>query len=288
MARTAVFLSVFYTDQLEEILEQLKNLDKAEIEWDLYATICDAAQGVLSVAEAKALIERKFDGAKVWEVPNVGYDVAPFVDFLHKVAFSSYDYVLKLHTKRRLKAGYGKFNGRRFDVALWRDILIEELVGNVCNVRRNFEILEKRAEVGMVAAKFFVTDEKRLFSAFEEELEQERKRLGFDLFSDRHFVAGTMFLARINLFKPFCCYDLGDFGKVDVVVHDRTMAHLLERLLGLCVGASGYKIEGVIGKRYLLRRMSAVGRRFLWQKKVSQNGVMTLKVLTVPVWRKKC
>lgn len=90
-----VHLHLFYQDMLPEMLTLLRSLDGYE--YDLFATVVNASP------ETLAELRRFKPEVTVIDVENRGYDVAPFVKVLQLADLSSYDYVIKLHTKQNLK-----------------------------------------------------------------------------------------------------------------------------------------------------------------------------------------
>ena len=103
---------------------------------------------------------------------------------------------------------------------------------------------------------------------------------------DLHFVAGTMFFVRAKLLRPFLKYKIEDFAISDKSIHDNTLAHVLERLFGLAVTAQGYKIQGVKYKSYAWLFFIAKLKRFLFQKKITRQGKLIIKICKIPVFIK--
>ena len=118
--KLAVHLHLYYLEQLPEILGYLNSL--AEIDYDLFVTMVKSDKGV----EEKILALHP--QAKIMVVPNRGYDLGPFVEFLHKIDSDKYDLVLKVHTKGNVSKNYTWLNGRRLDNRLWGQILWDALL----------------------------------------------------------------------------------------------------------------------------------------------------------------
>ena len=98
MKKLAVHLHLYYLEQLDEILEKLCNL--LEIDFDLFVTMSKVDE------EVKRKILNKFSNAKVFVVANRGYDIGPFIWFLHQINLDDYEYVLKVHTKGKKSSNY--------------------------------------------------------------------------------------------------------------------------------------------------------------------------------------
>ena len=115
MKTLAVHLHLYYTEQLPNILKYLRNME--DVDYDLFVTMVKAAEGV------EEQIKSFNNKAKIWVVENRGYDIGPFIDFLHKINLDDYKYVLKLHTKGSKSNNYTLLNNKRLDNALWGKIL---------------------------------------------------------------------------------------------------------------------------------------------------------------------
>lgn len=104
------------------------------------------------------------------------------------------------------------------------------------------------------------------------------------------FVAGTMFLARAEIFRPF----LGRFSADDFAVSAKddtvvTRAHLLERAIGFAACAAGRITDpdDSMRLRHLKSDICAATAplcRFLYQTKTTRSGARLVKVCRLPVW----
>ena len=92
MPKIAVHMHLYYAEQLEDLLQRLESLSGTA--YDLYVTM--GAEDKKAEQTIKAF---KAD-ANIRIVRNLGYDVGPFIDFLHHVNLDDYDYIIKIHTKR--------------------------------------------------------------------------------------------------------------------------------------------------------------------------------------------
>ena len=92
MPKIAVHLHLYYLEQLDDILQRLSYLDGCK--YDLFVTMSELNP------QAYEKILKFNPQATIWQTPNFGYDIGPFIDFLHKIKFDNYDYILKIHTKR--------------------------------------------------------------------------------------------------------------------------------------------------------------------------------------------
>lgn len=300
--KVAVHLHLYYLEQLPELLARLENLNRADIMWDLFVTMPATGKNAAhlsaevispaaktdartdSFAAADAQIRAAFPAAVIWHPENRGYDVGPFIDFLHRISLDEYDYILKIHTKRRQHGEYCCFNGVRFHTAAWSKMLLDALLETPEIVRKNFALLENDTDIGMVGNGFCLTGEAGTYKMLEDSIKNEADKMHLPPIEDFSFIAGTMFIVRARLLQPFLRYSINDFEAADSQIRDYTLAHVLERLFGMSVTARGYKIYGVKYKEYYTERLVAGITRFLFQRKITKGGKKILKICRLPVW----
>ncbi len=275
MKKLAVHLHLYYLEQLDEILRRLKSLD--EVEYDLFVTMVKDDESI------KNRILEEHPLAKICVVENRGYDVGPFIWFLHKINLDDYEYVLKLHTKHLDLFDYGCFNGVRIDCKTWSKMLHGALVGSKNVFCSNIAMLDENPKIGMVGNMFSLTNEE--CASLNDGIKIEMKKMGLPIVSN-YFVAGTMFMCRANLLEPFLGYKIEDFDLSSALVKDYSLAHVMERLFGFVVQSQGYDIVGVKDRDYKLERVMATITRTLIQKKVTKSGSLTIKICKIPVYSK--
>lgn len=284
--KVAVHLHLYYLEQLPELLARLENLNRAGITWDLFVTmpaaVCSFSATGKNAAHLSAAVISP--AAVIWHPENRGYDVGPFIDFLHRVRLDEYDYILKIHTKRRQHGEYCCFNGIRFHTAAWSKMLLDALLETPEIVRKNFALLENETDIGMVGNGFCLTGEVGTYKMLEASIKNEADKMHLPPIENFSFIAGTMFIVRARLLQPFLRYDINDFEAADSQIRDYTLAHVLERLFGMSVTARGYKIYGVKYKEYYTERLAACMTRFLFQHKTTKSGKKILKICRLPVW----
>ncbi len=275
--KTAIHLHLYYMDQLPEIILKLKNMDKAAIDYDLYVTMSAENK------PAEAEIKKEFPKAVIWQVENRGYDIGPFVDFLHKINLGDYDYILKLHTKNKNKGNYTILNNNRMDNALWGKVLFETLVGTAKQIKQNYAKFSEDDTIGMMGSKYCLTSEKHTYQSLVELIKSEAEKLHLPQTDKVEFVAGSMFLARAEMFKPFLSVSIDDFAQTDGRIKEGTKAHVYERLFGCAVLAQGKKIEGIKQYQYEEEFLKAKIKRFFFQKKETRSGHTIIKICKIPV-----
>ena len=241
-----VHVHAFYAEQVAEMLSRLSAVS-SECRMDVHVT-----SPVEVADEIKPLVTAGFPSAKFTEVPNLGYDIAPFIEVLRKAGPSNYDLVLKLHTKRRsLSAPLTRLNGRFLSDDLWCDTLVHSLIGSMGIFKRNLAIFASDGRIGMAGSRYCVV--KSDFG--EDAVNATLLKCGLPHAEDFRFVAGSMFMARASLLEPLLAGDLGDF--VAPVENDRrfTLAHILERTFGAMISAQDMMVFGLQEPPYIQRFM---------------------------------
>lgn len=275
--KTAIHLHLYYMEQLPEIILKLKNMDKAAIDYDLYVTMSTENR------QAETEIKKEFPKSVIWQVENRGYDIGPFVDFLHKINLGDYDYILKVHTKNKNKGNCTILNKNRMDNALWGKVLFEALLGTPKQIKKNYAKFLEDDTVGMMGSKYCLTSEKHTYQNLFEQIKSEAEKLHLPQTDKVEFVAGSMFLARAEMFKPFLSVSIDDFAQTDGRIKEGTKAHVYERLFGCAVLAQGKKIEGIKQYQYEEEFLKAKIKRFFFQKKKTRSGHTIIKICKIPI-----
>lgn len=278
MKTLAVHLHIHYQEQLDEILSRLANLQG--VEYDLFVTLTDEDEQV------RAKIKAFKPEAKIIKVENRGYDIGPFVEFLHCINLDDYQYVLKLHTKAKHSQNYTHLNNMRFDNTLWGKVLWDALLATPKRVRKDMQILEN-PQVGMLSSKYCINKEERNYKKLLTQINQKLEELKLHKTERPEFVAGSMFYAKAKLLKPLLNLQISDFAPTDAKVKEGTLAHVVERVLGEVIKEQGYEIYGVNDWYPLFLCWKAALKRFVYQRKVTQNGKLLIKVLKLPIYSKK-
>ena len=277
MSKIAVHLHLFYTDQLEDFIRRLTSF--GNIAYDLYVTVIEDNEDI------KARIYEFKPDAKIWVVDNLGYDVGPFIDFLHKINLDDYDYVLKIHTKRAPKNVYTFNKERRFNMKLWREVLLDALLSSHRAIENNLKLLANNPNIGMIGSKYLLVENN--IKSIDKKIEAEMTKLGLGIPQNKLFISGTMFWVRASLMKPFLYYNLEDFSVSESHIHDDTLAHVLERVFGLSVISAGYHIYGVTYKLFYFDFAKLFLSRFLYQKKITKSGYEIIKICKIPIFHRK-
>ena len=190
--KICVFMHLFYTEMLDELLSCVKNLSyRPEIEYDLIVTLCSHN------TEVEDKLYRFKDNTHVLIVPNRGYDVAPFLTALKTVDLGSYDYLIKLHSKRDLKQPAYlpccKLIGNE-----WRHKLIE-FMSTPEHLAMSLARFSSHPKIGMITAPELIVKASKEDKGANVKAVKIISEMGLTS-AKCHFVAGTMFMARAKLF----------------------------------------------------------------------------------------
>ena len=279
--KTAVHLHLYYMNQLPLLLAKLHNLDKAQIDYDLYVTMVEPNK------KAENDIYDEFPSAHIWQVENRGYDIGPFVDFLHKINFENYNYILKIHTKNQNDGPYTMLNGHFFDNCLWGKILIDALIGSPQIIKQNYKKMLKNENICMMGSQFCLTSEEHVYKNLLPQIKDELSILNMSFPSYWNFVAGSMFLAKAKILKPFLQINISDFDTTNGCIKEGTKAHVYERLFGLAVYAQNKKIMGIKQRNFSLKLLYPNIKRFFYQKKNTKSGNTLIKICKLPIWHRR-
>lgn len=230
-------------------------------------------------------------------VENRGYDVGPFLYFLHRINLAEYDYIIKLHTKRGVPKEIILVGGRYLGKEFWRTLMLRAILGSRKRVMANVNLFEKHPEVGMIGSKNTMMDAALDADYMRDYLKETLHRLGYAHTAYRTFFAGTMFMARSSVLQIIKDnFTFMDFEFSEKTRHDGTLAHAMERLLGIFTQEQGYRLQGVgiypyyeivalWMKIYIFScRLWHRSRGFFFRKKLTKNNRLIIKVCKIPVW----
>lgn len=233
--RLLVHVHIYHAQHYPELRRCLANLKG--LNFDLYVSMSDWHSEIAD--DIKAFKKDAF----IFQCPNRGYDVAPFLDVLHRVNLSKYDLVIKLHTKRdtpvKRKLIHIDINYR------WREYLLT-FISNPQSLQNNLKAFIKNTHLGMIAHYRLLLTERRKRHAdpkknlFLQTLLFMKEKLNLDPIPAEqcHYVGGTMFMARASIFEPLKHIDIGydDFVTADANNKDEyDLAHIFERVFGWLV-----------------------------------------------------
>ena len=275
-------IHIYYADMWKELKNHIENIT---IPFDLVVTM---------VAENPDLIKeikKDFPNAKIEIVANRGYDVGPFIHVIKNTNLDNYSFIIKLHTKRDMATGtiYGNqdFSGDR-----WRRALLD-IISSKTKFSRIIAGFYNNPKIGMVANyrvhhNGFAFKTKELYATIKKLMD----KMGLKLKHCKH-IAGTMFIARANLFKPLqkLNIDIDNFEIPDKT-HTQSTAHTFERLLGYIIYAQGYTIKDCYTPKfelYIKEPLRIIKNKicyFIYHKKITTRNKLIVKILKIPVYHK--
>ena len=276
-----VHIHIFYPEMWGELKECVKNITPHP--FDMFVTMVEEH------SEIQNDIKNNFPSAKIEIVENRGYDVGPFIHVINQINLDDYSYVVKLHTKRDMPQGtslnYYNMSGKRWREHALSIIKDKEKFENCINA------FTQNGNLGMIADYRLIVKKERddKFSAYRAmELLHKLNLLSYKY----KYVAGTVFIAQAHVFKILNNLNLtlNNFEQADNEHQKITFAHTIERLLGFIVIAQGYEISDInkhckYDRGYFGCFWKLI--RFIYQKKISRSGILTIKVLKLPIYRKR-
>lgn len=239
MPSVAVHVHVHYTELLEELLDAVTHVPHP---FDLFVTTTQPVQAV------EADILARFKNARIWQCPNQGKDIGPFIDALTRYRLDKYELVLKLHGKKSnnqpsyIAAIQGLFGKDITDGDDWRRQLVNPIAGSSERILRIYRAFAENPGVAMVgAAKFICRAPDADPAAY------ERLCKWLNVSTDVLFFGGTMFWIRGVALSRLI--DAGitqaDFDPSHQANVESTLEHACERVFGALAAASGGELAGV-------------------------------------------
>lgn len=230
IGRIAVHCHIFYHDLIDEFHFHLEQIP---FPFDVYVSV--TSDEGLKVSKQKLQTIKNLQKLEVVKVPNRGRDIAPmFCEFGNKL--KEYDFVAHIQSKKSLYNN-GATTG-------WREYLFSTLFGSQENVRRIFLLFRNHAHLGIFYPQAFHHLPYAAFTWLANRGDGARlcHRMGIPMPEHYfNFPAGSMFWARTTAIKPL--FDLNltweDFPE-EKGQTDGTVAHAMERLLGVVPTAKGF------------------------------------------------
>lgn len=229
-----VVFHLYYHQQLDYYLGKLANIEGYD--WDLLVTYSVADE--TSEKKLKAFKP----GVKLLKVENAGYDIWPFIAAVKYVNLDDYEYIMKIHTKNaNLQPMH--INGLNLTKYMWRSLLINSFLKTPEQFRKAILRLEMQPSAGMLCSRELYTKMKGNLPEEGSVLRRELGYLGIEP-HDKHFCAGTMFIAKAECFRILQRAGLNaEYFHGEMSSHSTgSPAHAYERILPILVTENGYKI----------------------------------------------
>ncbi|KPQ20741.1 MAG: Rhamnan synthesis protein F [Rhodobacteraceae bacterium HLUCCA24] len=226
--RFAVVMHLYYPELWPEFARDLARLD---VEHDVFVTLTYRGEQTEELAEE---IRAQFPDAVVQPVENRGRDILPFLQLVNAGALDGYEAVCKIHTKK---------SPHRDDGDFWRRHLIDGILPQ----RGLGSLLE--TFVADPDAAFWVADgqhytDQKWWGTNFEVTRSVLRRLEVEIAPDSlTFPAGSIYWLKpliVGLLKALRL-EAGDFENEQAQV-DGTLAHALERAIGILASAAGQSI----------------------------------------------
>ncbi len=275
---------IYYPEMWDELKSCLNNIT---LPYDLYVTTVEQNQYLQD-----DVINFKSD-AHFEVVENRGYDVGPFIHIINQINLDKYEYVIKLHTKRDLKAGH---HFRGLMGSKWRNKLLsflknkEHFIECINNFKNNPKIGMLTHYKVIVTQDFYDKKAQQQFLKFIQEK-------NWPIINSR-FVAGTIFIARSVIFK-----DLQELKLQEILFptsnnnRECQLAHVIERLLGYLTYKNNMLVtDCFVTEKHIQRYMRNVWLnhyifhpiiRFFFQKKITKSDKLLIKICKIPVFSKR-
>jgi lipopolysaccharide biosynthesis protein len=230
--KIAVVVHLFYTDMWSEINAKLALISEP---FDLFVTLNQRDKSFAS--------KISHEGAKVFTyiVPNRGRDVLPFLFVARRLRAAGYEYVLKLHSKR---------SKHRLDGSNWFNEVLDGLLSDEDVVEKTIELLGDET-VGVIGPENHLVSLKRHMGSNKLQLKDllvhaYSHKVADDVLKNTEvypYIGGTMFWARIDVFDDLLGLHLmpDDFSSEHGQI-DGTMAHAVERFIGVSAKVSGKQL----------------------------------------------
>ncbi len=229
--KIAVQAHVYYVSVLDDLL---KNLAQIPYNFDLFIST-DTINKKILIEETLPRFKLKTNRVTVEVIDNIGRDVYPFLQQLSK-KYKSYDIIGHFHGKKTTKEFFGDD---------WRQSIYHDLLGSSSNISKLFSLFDNQ-NAGLIAPQYFYLHRDSInIGSNLENINLLLDRMGFNTVSKDKiitFPAGTMFWA-----KTKCIDEIFKIGleKEDFPIEegqvDGTIAHAIERLLGILPEEKGYK-----------------------------------------------
>jgi precorrin-6B methylase 2 len=225
--RTGAIVHLYYDDLWPEIARYLANAAP----WtQVYVSIRADAP-----ASLEAAIAADFAHAKVRRVANRGRDVWPFLEALEMARRDGIEILCKIHGKRSPHVATGE---------AWRRDMLDKLLGSPEAVQHVLDALRADASIGIIGPGGYIVPSSHYWEHNAERVTELATRMGADAKTEFHYVAGSMFWARVAALVPLLSLGLRevDFSSEPAPV-DGDVSHAIERCIPLAARKAGFTLR---------------------------------------------
>ncbi len=232
--RILVILHLFYPEEWVKIKKYLKTLKPHGFDLKVTVTVGHVDEDVL--ADVRAFCP----GCEIFTLPNIGYDVGPFIHVLNQVDLSKYDLVYKLQSKG-IKAPLRYIYDQVFIYKDWFLNLYRGIFGR-WRTHGVIRLFEKNPKLGLVAAKNLIVEDPVYKKEFTRRI---ATKYGINLKDSYRYVAGTCFVVRAKCLQPIkdLKLTLADFEQTKR--GEFSTAHAFERIVCAVIENEGYHFKGL-------------------------------------------
>ncbi|MCU6434918.1 glycoside hydrolase family 99-like domain-containing protein [Undibacterium sp. Jales W-56] len=226
--RLAIVIHAFYPDVLLEILTYIENIKSYDVK--LYVTTVPENEATIK----NILIRNEYPYVlRVYE--NRGRDILPFLKIMPEVIAAGHRFFVKTHTKKSL---------HRLDGIKWRRDLFEKTL-SASAINNAITWMQGHIETGLVAPDGHLLPMHQYWGNNVVRVVALGARMGVSPrdINNMNFVAGSMFVARVDAMLPLLTLSLqSDDFETEHGQVDGTLAHAIERLFSVSLHAMNLSI----------------------------------------------
>lgn len=248
-AETAIVIHVYYPDLWDELETVLAALD---FPFDLFVTLSSKATAETDLHQR---IIKRFPQAQLFDMPNHGRDIFPFVYLINGGHLDDYTAVCKLHTKKSLHLSDGH---------VWRQKLIAGLLHGPETTQSLQQFLNATDTALWVSDAQLYTGARWWGPNFSNTCRLLERAEIIPDYDALRFPAGSMFWVKPIVLEMLKALHLRaeDF-EVEQGQVDGTTAHCFERALGFLARAAGQDIQETSSLRAHQPPPTTVAPRFV-------------------------
>ena len=295
MFRVAIHFHLYYMDLLDKYLERISLLNNSKCFFTIYLTSSvvnnETELGKSNLKSVQTSLDKYnlANKCKIITVPNIGYDIGPFVHVINSIDLDSYDLVLKIHTKNEKGSNVTALNGVNYTDKDWSELLIDSVLKNKSTISKIFSIFKKNLDVNMVSSKYCTTSDEFYYKKHIKKVNEILNKISLPAVESIEFCAGTIFWARTSIFKLIQNkYTIESFvdSRNNMSDIDCTLAHTFERLFGVLANSNNGKIKK-IAYRNLKKEAIEILKdysRFFYENRETEKK-HTIKVLRINIYK---
>lgn len=246
--KVAIHIHIYYIDMIYIFI---RNLIKFPILFDLFITVNSKENKEICLKHFNKKDIAKLNDIKIIIVDNIGRDIAPWIIELSDIQ-NDYDLFCHLHTK---KSTYNK------TLENWGEYLIENLLNeNAVKTILTLFLLNDNITMIFPPIYYFVFPYiKEMDKNDEKNINELLNRLKIEFkptASNFIFPTGSMLWYRPNALKPLfnLNFQYNDFPK-EPIPTTGTLAHAIERVIGILGEQNNYKIKLFINRKSLIENL---------------------------------